>query len=59
MGKVNVQDKIISLTKYVESLKTRLDTVPDRRKGQEEVYKAWVNREIKMTTKKIEELKLV
>lgn len=51
-------DKITSLTKYVDSLKNRLNApIPERHKTAPEQYKAWLNLEIKRTSDSIENLK--
>lgn len=55
----NLKEKIVSLTKYVDDLKSRLNSnkVPERAKANPEPYKEWLRREIDMHTKKIEFLK--
>jgi len=54
---MNKQDKILSLTKYVETLTNRLSNVPSRRLSQKEVYIAWIKREVEQANKKISFLK--
>ncbi len=56
-AKMNKLDKIKSLTKYVESLKSRYSSVPSRRVDQVEVYKAWLDIEIAKAIKTINVLK--
>lgn len=57
---MTVADKINSLTKYVDTMKTRLGSaVPEKHAHRSEVYRAWVKREIEMHTKKLEDLKLL
>lgn len=46
-------DKITSLTKYVEDMKSRLE-----QPGKTDAYYAWVRKEIAFHTKKIEDLKM-
>ncbi len=51
------QDKILSLTKYVDGLTRRLTNIPERRKHQAGQYTAWLQHEIAVHTAKIEALK--
>ncbi len=51
------KEKVNNLIKYVETMKARLQNIPERRKGNE-VYLQWINREIEVHMKKAEELKL-
>lgn len=55
-----IADKILSLEKYVEDMKTRLASpVPAKHAHRPEIFRAWLAREIKMHTTKIEDLKLL
>lgn len=51
-------DKLANLKKHLEVSKNRLNgkIVPERRKGQEAAYFDFLQREIKRTEKKIEEI---
>lgn len=52
-------NKIVSLIKYVESIKRQLDQAPTRKLNSSlEAYTAWANLEIKRTLADIEKLKV-
>lgn len=53
-------DKLPNLVKHLETNKNRLasNMIPDRYKGKEVAYREFLEREIKRTSKKIEDLRL-
>jgi hypothetical protein len=52
------KEKVVSLTKYLDSLKSKLtDKTPDKHKNREETYKQFISREIEMTEAKLNHLK--
>lgn len=56
----NTSEKITKLTKYVDDLKTKLNSgmFGSRHEQAPEVYRAWLVREIDQHSKKIEALRL-
>lgn len=54
------KEKLISLTKYVDSCKNRLEDkmVPEKHKNRESTYRQFLANEIKTATVTIEALKL-
>lgn len=55
------REKVISLSKYVEQIKSRLadKEVPAKHAGNESNYKAFLESELKKTMRKVEDLKLI
>lgn len=53
------KDKLNNLVKHLDLNKSKLSSnmVPDRQKGKEVAYREFLQREIKRTAKKIEDLK--
>lgn len=53
------KDKIVSLSKYLEDIKSKLASeVPSKHKNRVSQYKAFLTKEVDLTTKKIDNLKL-
>jgi hypothetical protein len=53
------KEKVANLTKYVSDLKNKsTSTTPTKHKGRESSYKQFLEREISMASKKLEELKM-
>ncbi len=53
------KDKLKNLTKYLEDTKSKLSSdVPPKHKLRAAQYKAFLNKEVELTTKKLEDLKL-
>lgn len=56
---MTVSEKIVSLTKYVDDMKSKLSgPVPEKHRSDNgTAYRAFLEREIKMHSKKIEDLR--
>ncbi len=56
---MTVKEKIVSLTKYVTEMQNKLTSpIPSKHRGDGgAAYRAFLEREIKMHSKKVEELK--
>lgn len=54
------KDKVRSMAKHRDELQSRLSSgiVPERQKGKEVAYKAFLTRELKVANKKLEDLAL-